>query len=255
MGRRVGRGGSLGGTGGGGARRVGGDRAHDQAGGAAHEASRTRPGAWPAHPAAGSVAPSRADRVPRIPGVTVRRRIRRPFKRGLLSKLMSVGAMLGAAAMMVATTVPANAFYSVDSATHSPLAVAAPVQSLSVPTDADPAASVGRDAYTVSSLADQIRIRFGSRSFSYTNDPTGTHPVAVHHRRSDQQRVRRAQRPCGGCSSYHEGVDFVPGAGASIRRSPTAWSSAVMVSHAGLGDRVIVGHMVNGRTCRASTAT
>jgi murein DD-endopeptidase MepM/ murein hydrolase activator NlpD len=193
------------------------------------------------------VAPSRADRVPRIPGVTVRRRIRRPFKRALLSKLMSVGAMLGAAAMMVATTVPANAFYSVDSATHSPLAVAAPVQSLSVPTDADPAASVGRDAYTVSSLADQIRIRFGSRSFSYTNDPTGTiqWPFTIAVPISSGFGGRSA--PCGGCSSYHEGIDFVPGAGAPIQAIADGVVSSVVVSNAGLGNHVVVDHVINGQ--------
>ena len=191
--------------------------------------------------------PLRADRVPSIPGVTVRRRTRRPFKRALLSKLMSLGAMVGAAAMMVATTVPANAFYDVDTATHSPLAVVAPVQSLSVLTDADPAASVGRDAYTVSSLADQIRVRFGSRSFSYTNDPTGSiqWPFTIAVPISSGFGGRSA--PCGGCSSYHEGVDFVPGAGAPIQAIADGVVSSVVVSNAGLGNHVVVDHVINGQ--------
>ena len=61
----------------------------DHSGGAAHQAEPHGPRRLTGDPAA-SVAPSRADRVPSIPGVTVRRRIRRPFKRALLSKLMSV---------------------------------------------------------------------------------------------------------------------------------------------------------------------
>jgi murein DD-endopeptidase MepM/ murein hydrolase activator NlpD len=194
------------------------------------------------------VAPSRADRVPSIPGVTVRRRIRRPFKRALLSKLMSLGAMVGAAAMMVATTVPANAFYDVDTATHSPLSVVAPVQSLSVATDADPAAAaVGRDAYTVSSLADQIRVRFGSRSFAYTNDPTGSiqWPFTIAVPISSGFGARSA--PCGGCSSYHEGIDFVPGAGAPIQAIADGVVSSVVVSNAGLGNHVVVDHVINGQ--------
>lgn len=190
------------------------------------------------------VAPRRSDRGR---GVTARGRSRRPFKRALLSKLMSVGAMVGAAAMMVATTVPANAFYSVDTAAHSPLAVVAPVQSLSVGTDADPTVAVGRDAYTVSSLADQIRVRFGSRSFSYTNDPTGTiqWPFTIAVPISSGFGGRSA--PCSGCSSYHEGIDFVPGAGAPIQAIADGVVSSVVVSNAGLGNHVVVDHVINGQ--------
>jgi murein DD-endopeptidase MepM/ murein hydrolase activator NlpD len=195
------------------------------------------------HPQA---AARQADRVPRIPGVTVRRRIRRPFKRALLSKLMSVGAMLGAAAMMVATTVPANAFYSADTATHSPLAVVAPVQSLSVPTEAG-AATVGRDAYTVSSLADQIRIKFGSRNFSYTNDPNGTiqWPFIIPVPISSGFGPRRA--PCSGCTSFHEGLDFVPGAGAPIQAIADGVVSLVSVSNSAYGNHVVIDHVINGQ--------
>ncbi|WP_346232537.1 M23 family metallopeptidase [Parafrigoribacterium mesophilum] len=185
--------------------------------------------------------------VPRVPGVTVRKRVRRPFKRALLSKLMSVGAMVGAAAMMVATTVPANAFYSADTATHSPLSVTAPVQSLSVPTAAEPAATVGRDAYTVSSLADQIRVKFGSRSFSYTNDPNGTIqwpftiPVPI------SSGFGRRIAPCGGCTSFHEGLDFVPGAGAPIQAIADGVVSLVSVSNSAYGNHVVIDHVINGQ--------
>ena len=192
------------------------------------------------------VATGRTDRVRHIPGATVRKRIRRPFKRALLSKLMSVGAMVGAAAMMVATTVPANAFYSVDTTTHSPLAVVAPVQTLSVPTDANTAA-VGRDAYTVTSLAAQIRTQFGSRSFSYTNDPTGAiqWPFIIAVPISSGFGGRSA--PCNGCSSFHEGVDFVPGAGAPIQAIADGVVSSVVVSDAGYGNHVVVDHVINGQ--------
>jgi murein DD-endopeptidase MepM/ murein hydrolase activator NlpD len=116
-----------------------------------------------------------------------------------------------------------------------------------VPTDADPAAAVGRDAYTVSSLADQIRVRFGSRSFSYTNDPTGSiqWPFTIAVPISSGFGGRSA--PCGGCSSYHEGIDFVPGAGAPIQAIADGVVSSVVVSNAGLGNHVVVDHVINGQ--------
>jgi murein DD-endopeptidase MepM/ murein hydrolase activator NlpD len=192
----------------------------------------------------------RAVRTPRRLTAPVRipkLRAGRPTKRALLSKLMSVGAMIGAAAMMVATTVPANAFYSADTATHSPLSAVQPVQTLSIPADANTASAISRDTYTVSSPADEIRFKFGSRSFSYTNDPSGTiqWPFAVAVPISSGFGARSA--PCGGCSSYHEGLDFVPGAGAPIQSIADGVVSLVDVSNSAYGNHVVVDHVINGQ--------
>ena len=169
------------------------------------------------------------------------------MKRALLSKLMSVGAMIGAAAMMVATTVPANAFYSADTATHSPLSAVLPVQTLSISAAADTAAAISRDTYTVSSPVDELRFQFGARSFSYTNNPSGSiqWPFAVAVPISSGFGARSA--PCGGCSSYHEGLDFVPGAGAPIQSIADGVVSLVEVSNSAYGNHVVVDHTINGQ--------
>ena len=192
------------------------------------------------------VAPSRADRVPSIPGVTVRRRMaavqtRRALKAHVVRRHGGRGSHDGRHHRA------GKRVLRVDTATHSALSVVAPVQSLSVPTDADPAAAAVADAYTVSSLADQIRVRFGSRSFSYTNDPTGSiqWPFTIAVPISSGFGGRSA--PCGGCSSYHEGIDFVPGAGAPIQAIADGVVSSVVVSNAGLGNHVVVDHVINGQ--------
>jgi murein DD-endopeptidase MepM/ murein hydrolase activator NlpD len=168
--------------------------------------------------------------------------------RSFFSKLFSVGTMVGIAAIMVSTSLPANAFFNPASAsvpaqqqssTHA-------AQSMKVAsTAAQPA--VSRDAYTVSSLLEQLKLKYGNRNFSYTNDINGTiqwpFPVPVPISSGFGPRIA----PCGGCSSVHEGVDFTPGRGVAIGSIADGVVSAVIASHSGLGNHVIVDHMINGQ--------
>ena len=170
------------------------------------------------------------------------------IKRMLVSKLMTIGAMLGVGAMLVATSLPANAFYDAD-AVLSAAAVGAVeqagVQSLRIDTAA-PAPGVSRDAYTVSSLAEKLRIKYGARSYSYVNNPNGSiqWPFAVSVPISSGFGDRVA--PCFGCSSFHEGTDFTPGAGAVIQSIADGVVSATSVTGA-YGNHVIVDHMIDGQ--------
>jgi murein DD-endopeptidase MepM/ murein hydrolase activator NlpD len=168
--------------------------------------------------------------------------------RSFFSKLFSVGTMVGIAAIMVSTSLPANAFFNPASAsvpaqqqssTHA-------AQSMKVAsTAAQPA--VSRDAYTVSSLLEQLKLKYGNRNFSYTNDINGTiqwpFPVPVPISSGFGPRIA----PCGGCSSVHEGVDFTPGRGVAIGSIADGVVSAVIASHSGLGNHVIVDHMISGQ--------
>lgn len=172
---------------------------------------------------------------------------RKPFKRQVLSKLMTFGAMIGAGLMMVATSIPANAFYSGDEQTG---AVAAPaeaeVQSISVEPSAD--LTLARDGYTVTSFREQIFLRYGNRSFLYTNNPNGAiqwpFPIAVPISDAFGYRLDN----CGGyCSAWHKGVDFLPGEGATIQAIADGVVSKVEPSHSGLGNHVVIDHMVNGQ--------
>lgn len=172
----------------------------------------------------------------------------KPFKRRALKKMMTFGAMIGAGLMMVATSVPANAFYSSTQQTgvaSAPAAAPVKIQSISVEPAAD--LSVSRDSYTATSFREQIFLRYGSRSFLYTNDPNGTiqwpFPIAVPITDGWGPRIA----PCGGCSTFHKGVDFTPGFGAAIQAIADGVVSAVISSHDGLGNHVIIDHMINGQ--------
>ncbi len=168
-------------------------------------------------------------------------------RRTFFSKLFSVGAMLGVGAIMISTSIPANAFYSGSDATQDSIkSVSSASQSMQVASTAvEPASS--RDTYTISSLAAQLRLKYGSRIYSYTNDINGTiqwpFPVPVPISSGFGPRIA----PCGGCSSMHEGVDFTPGRGVAIGAITEGVVSAVIASHAGLGNHVIVDHVINGQ--------
>lgn len=166
--------------------------------------------------------------------------------RRALKELMTFGAMIGAGLMMVATTIPANAFYSDDAQIA---AVAAPTEAKSQSIVVEPSAdlTLSRDGYTATSFREQIFLRYGNRSFLYTNNPNGTiqwpFPIAVPITDAFGYRVS----PCGGCSTWHKGVDFTPGAGAAIQSIADGVVSAVIPSHFGLGNHVIIDHHINGQ--------
>jgi murein DD-endopeptidase MepM/ murein hydrolase activator NlpD len=167
-------------------------------------------------------------------------------KRRVFSKLASVGAMVGVIGLMISTSLPANAFFEpaahvTDSAASS--SSSEPAQSMKV-ADAATVATETRDNYSVM----QKKFLYGGlQSFTYTNNINGTiqwpfpEPVPI----SSGFGPRIA--PCGGCSSMHEGVDFIPGAGTAIDSIADGVVSQVVNSHAGLGNHVVVDHVINGQ--------
>jgi murein DD-endopeptidase MepM/ murein hydrolase activator NlpD len=168
----------------------------------------------------------------------------------MLRKLMSVGAMLGAAALLVSTSLPASAFFDPPAQASATSKVAtSSIQSLQV----DPAAVEGapsRDAYTVVSLVQKIAVKYAAaaRSTAYTNDPNGTIqwpfpvPVPITYGFGPRQVPG-----CGYCSTFHEGVDFTPGAGVAIQAIADGVVSKVAFDSGGLGNNVTIDHNVNGQ--------
>lgn len=165
---------------------------------------------------------------------------------------MTLGAMVGAGLMMVSTSLPANAFYPVEAAVGTVAASAVPkaadaadVQSVRV-RSVDQRA-VSRDNYTAVSLKERLFLEYGSRSWSYTNDPNGTiqWPFAIAVPISSGFGPRIS--PCRGCSSFHEGVDFTPGGGAPIQA--IADGVVIRVGHLtyGLGEYVVIEHHIDGK--------
>ncbi|MBX3087612.1 MAG: M23 family metallopeptidase [Cryobacterium sp.] len=172
------------------------------------------------------------------------------MRRRMLSKLMSLGAMVGVGLMMISTSIPANAFFKVDPLASLPTeSVAAKQATQEVMVSADSGSlTLVRDSYTATSWKEQVFLRYG-RSWAYTPNPNGTirwpFPIAVPI--SDGFGWRAS--PCAGCSTWHKGTDFTPGVGAIIGNVMEGVVSMVDASHAGLGNHVIVdsqwkGHLI-----------
>lgn len=159
--------------------------------------------------------------------------------------------MAGVALILVATTVPANAFVH-PGAEETESGVAAPTTAGSTQelTVADAAAPVvTRDAYTaVSQQRQQFASTGGNRIFSYTNNPAGTiqwpFPSGVP---ITSGFGPRNVAGCGFCSTYHRGLDFTPGSGYPINSIADGVVSSVEVSNGGFGNNVIVDSVVNGQ--------
>lgn len=171
---------------------------------------------------------------------------RKPFKRRMLSKLMTFGAMIGAGLIMVSTSIPANAFFSPTEQTGAVSAPAeAKVQALVAQPDA--AMTVARDGYTATSFKEQLFLKYGNRSFLYTNDPNGTiqwpFPIAVPITDGYGPRVA----PCDGCSTFHKGVDFTPGYGAHIQAIADGVVIKVDDVDWSYGQHVEIEHLINGQ--------
>ena len=179
-------------------------------------------------------------------------------KKSVGKRLLSFAAMLFAGALAIGMTVPANAFDFGTGSDDADLAesLALPAQSLEV--DPTLVSFSERDAWSVTSWAEMLRLRYGNRSFDYTIG-TGPvrwpfpYPVPISSGFGDRAA------PCRGCSTSHSGVDFVPGYGAAIfavadgvvyEHGPggTTWGNYVIIQHEIDGETVFSGyaHMQSG---------
>lgn len=154
--------------------------------------------------------------------------------------------MLFAAALIVGMSVPANAFIgdAVRLAATDPVTDTSALQTVAVSADSDPT-TVSRDSFSVISYQ-ELMAAAGHTGGTFT-PTTGSirwpfpYTVPV----SDGWGPRVA--PCGGCSTFHQGVDFTPGAGTPIY----AIADGVVASHDdtnyGLGNNVMLSHVINGQ--------
>lgn len=184
-------------------------------------------------------------------------RANRPSRKGgrsALPKLLSIGAMCGAIALVVATSVPANAFMTPTSSVATPIA-RTQAQTLDVVNASAVVQTSSRDKYTVTSLQSQMRLLTMSSSFVYSNDPNGTiqWPFPVEVPISTGWGPRQVAG-CSFCSTFHQGVDFNPGVGVAIGSIADGIVSSVVLSHAGLGNHVVVDHVINGQAVQSTYA-
>ena len=174
--------------------------------------------------------------------------------------------MLAAAALLVGTSVPATALFDPSappsSSTMTAMALSgasnavaqAEGQVLEADAGADlSAATASRDDWTVTSYAEMLRLKYGNRNFSYSTSGTGAvrwpfpYPVTI----SSGFGERAA--PCRSCSSYHQGLDFNPGAGTPIYA--IADGVVIKAEHSGgFGNHAIIAHVVNGQRVTSTYA-
>ena len=171
--------------------------------------------------------------------------VRKPVvKKKKSSSLLSFGALLFAGALLVGVSVPANAFKT-DAAQVSAKTETVEGQSVSVSDEAI-AAPATRGDYTVTSYAEQLRQRYGNRNYSYTVGKGAIQwpfPYAVPISDGFGERVA----PCRGCSTFHKGTDFTPGAGTPIYAVADGVVEFSIVGDTGFGNNVQINHDVNGK--------
>jgi murein DD-endopeptidase MepM/ murein hydrolase activator NlpD len=159
--------------------------------------------------------------------------------------LSGFAVILGVTAFVVSLTVPAAAFYEADLSTPS-ASQKVGAQTLEATSTAE-VTSMSRDDYTVTSRVEQLKAKYSSRSYAYRANPGGSiqwpFPVTVPIASGFGDRLA----PCSGCSMYHEGVDFVPGAGTPIGAIATGVVSVVRSDRGALGEHVVVDHVINGQ--------
>jgi murein DD-endopeptidase MepM/ murein hydrolase activator NlpD len=162
------------------------------------------------------------------------------------SKLMSIGAMLFAGALLVGLSVPANAFLTDAAAQPDTLAATATTAGQSVAVaDSAPASDDARTSFTVTSYIELMRARYGNRDYAYTVGVGAIqwpfpYPVPI----GDGFGDRVA--PCRGCSTFHKGLDFLPGIGTPIFAIADGVVSMSAVTNSGLGNEVNIEHVING---------
>ncbi|MHA6669928.1 M23 family metallopeptidase [Homoserinimonas sp. A447] len=158
--------------------------------------------------------------------------------RRFFRKLLSFGAMAGVGALLVATSLPANAFQS---ASVDEVATAAVVEKQSVTVLSAAEQTVHREGYTVEKPPPPKPkvVRVAAVYGSYSNNPNGTIQWPF-----PSSPVLSSYGPRGG--SFHNGTDFFPGGGTPIGAISDGVVTAA-TSNGGWGNYVVVQHNINGQ--------
>lgn len=167
-------------------------------------------------------------------------------------RILAWGTMIAVPLLFIGVSLPVNLFY--DQADITPAFAGALSedeiglsQSFTVAESQSTRVGIVRQSWSVTSYAEVLKARYGSRSFSYATSGTGSirwpFPAAVPISSGFGDRVA----PCRYCSSNHRGIDFVPGNGA-----PTfAIADGVVTASdfgGGYGQYVYLEHEISGKT-------
>ena len=173
-------------------------------------------------------------------------------KPSLGKRILSWGTMIATPLLFIGVSLPVNIFYGQADMTPAIAGALAEddvvtAQSFTVAGSQSAQVGIQRQSWSVTSFAEVLKARYGSRSFSYSTTGTGAirwpFPTAVPISSGFGDRVA----PCRYCSSDHRGVDFVPGNGAPI----FAIADGVVAASefgGGYGQYVYLEHDINGRS-------
>jgi murein DD-endopeptidase MepM/ murein hydrolase activator NlpD len=167
-------------------------------------------------------------------------------------RLLSWGTVIATPLLFIGVSLPVNLFYATSDFTPAIAGAGEPgeagsgSQSFTVASSDSAEGGVQRESWSVTSYAEVLRARYGSRNFSYSTSGTGNirwpFPTAVPISSGFGDRVA----PCRYCSSNHRGVDFTPGLGAPI----FAIADGVVTTAefgGGYGQYVYIEHEINGQ--------
>ena len=167
-------------------------------------------------------------------------------------RILSWGTMIATPLLFIGVSLPVNIFYG--EAEVTPAIAGAlgegegemSAQSFTVASSQSTQVGIQRQSWSVTSFAEVLKARYGSRSFTYSTTGTGSirwpFPTAVPISSGYGDRVA----PCRYCSSDHRGVDFVPGNGAPIFAIADGVVTAAEFG-GGYGQYVFLEHDINGR--------
>ena len=173
-------------------------------------------------------------------------------KPSLGKRILSWGTMIATPLLFIGVSLPVNIFYGQADMTPAIAGALAEndvvtAQSFTVAGSQSAQVGIQRQSWSVTSFAEVLKARYGSRSFSYSTTGIGAirwpFPTAVPISSGFGDRVA----PCRYCSSDHRGLDFVPGNGAPI----FAIADGVVTASefgGGYGQYVYLEHDINGRS-------
>ena len=190
---------------------------------------------------------------------------RRPARSGtgrsgvaLLRSAFSVIAMSFAAAMMVATSLPALAITATDTVAHASV-YAPPADVIDYVPQTIEVGSEGvmsqlaAEQYAVEAAPPPITSQVASLgSVQLIDTDAIVWPVLTPDKRSSGFGPRSA--PCGGCSTNHDGVDFNPGNGTPVMSIADGVVVLATENGGGLGVNVEVQHNIGGELITSSYA-
>jgi murein DD-endopeptidase MepM/ murein hydrolase activator NlpD len=173
----------------------------------------------------------------------------RSSKKKANSPVKAIGAMLLAASMAVAVSLPAAAFI-VDTPTAVVAEDVAPTGEgqVVIADSANLSEVVEYDSWDVASPAELQQasgIRVDSSYSIASNEGAVRWPFPVAVPISDGYGSRVS--PCSGCSSQHKGTDFTPGSGAPITAVADGVVSLKTTSSWGFGYHVYIDHIIDGQ--------